>query len=830
MSTHKWIERICAVATVLALVLTVLFMNGELLGIQVVAATLGYENRLFDNSRVHTIDIRMDDVDAFIAAAQSEQYVVCDVVIDGEAIRNVGIRAKGNTSLMNVTTMGSKRYSFKIEFDQYDSTKSYHGLDKLSLNNLIQDSTMMKDYLAYTLMREFDADTPLCSFAYITINGEEWGLYLAVEAVEDSFLRRNYGNQYGELYKPDGLSMGGGGDEPAAPDNADPNQGGDDSSGGGEVADPNATEPAGEGGSPGGESAGGETADPNATEATQPAGSPGGESAGGEAATIPEGEDATAPAEGESAGGESAGGEAADPNATTPAAPEDGEDSSAGEEGTATQPADPAATEPAGDASSGGGETTENPDPNQGGDDGSSGGGFGGMGSSDVKLQYAGDSVSSYSSIFGNAKTDISEQDQTRLIASLKALNEGDVSVVDVENVLRYFVVHNYVVNGDSYTGSIIHNYYLYEEDGVLNMIPWDYNLAFGTFQGNDSDATINDDIDMPLSTTGKDRPMFDWIINDAEYLQAYHELFQEFLDTVDPVAIVEEAYELIKPYVEKDPTKFCSYQDFENGVEAMLSFCKLRSESVRLQLSGSDARVNASGLSISALGVMGGDQATPDGSGSGEGEENTDPNQPAGEDSSAGEEGTQTPDPEATQPADPGVTDPSVPADSEGGEDSSAGEEGTATLPADPNATEPAAPEGSEGGESAGGEPADPNATEPTAPEGSEGGESAGGEPADPNATEPTAPEGSEGGESAGGESAGGETTDPNATEPAAPEGSEGGESTGGEPSGDQSGGFPNMGQNGFGTMQNESEWILLGISLVVLVLGLLIAVLFKR
>ena len=36
--------------------------------------------------------------------------------------------------------------------------------------------------------------------------GEDWGLYLAVEGVEESFLLRNYG----ELYKPDSMEMGGG--------------------------------------------------------------------------------------------------------------------------------------------------------------------------------------------------------------------------------------------------------------------------------------------------------------------------------------------------------------------------------------------------------------------------------------------------------------------------------------------------------------------------------------------------------------------------------------------------------------------------------------------
>ena len=68
----------------------------------------------------------------------------------------------------------------------------------------------MKDYLTYRLMHEFGVDSPLCSYVYITVNGQDWGLYLAVEGVEESFLTRNYGNEYGELYKPDSMSFGGG--------------------------------------------------------------------------------------------------------------------------------------------------------------------------------------------------------------------------------------------------------------------------------------------------------------------------------------------------------------------------------------------------------------------------------------------------------------------------------------------------------------------------------------------------------------------------------------------------------------------------------------------
>lgn len=68
----------------------------------------------------------------------------------------------------------------------------------------------MKDYLTYQMMEDFGVDSPLCSYVYLTVNGEDWGLYLAVEAVEESFLERNHGGGQGELYKPDSMDMGGG--------------------------------------------------------------------------------------------------------------------------------------------------------------------------------------------------------------------------------------------------------------------------------------------------------------------------------------------------------------------------------------------------------------------------------------------------------------------------------------------------------------------------------------------------------------------------------------------------------------------------------------------
>ena len=210
MLRHKNIERVCLMVLAAVFLVTLLFFMLASAGIITEENGLDYEARLFDQSRVHTIDITMKDWDGFLETAANEEYADCLITIDGEVYKNVAIRAKGNTSLSSVQQYGNNRYSFKVEFDHYQSGMTYHGLDKLSLNNLIQDNTYLKDYVAYTLMGKMDVAAPLCSFVKITVNGEPWGLYLAVEGVEDSFLTRNYGKDHGELYKPDSVSFGGG--------------------------------------------------------------------------------------------------------------------------------------------------------------------------------------------------------------------------------------------------------------------------------------------------------------------------------------------------------------------------------------------------------------------------------------------------------------------------------------------------------------------------------------------------------------------------------------------------------------------------------------------
>ena len=98
-----------------AVILTALFMQGESLGIQPVSSSPEYESRLFDDSRVHTIDLQIDDWNTFLEAAPSETYFQCDVVIDGERFPDTGLRAKGNNSRRLVEEYGPD--SFIVQED-----------------------------------------------------------------------------------------------------------------------------------------------------------------------------------------------------------------------------------------------------------------------------------------------------------------------------------------------------------------------------------------------------------------------------------------------------------------------------------------------------------------------------------------------------------------------------------------------------------------------------------------------------------------------------------------------------------------------------------------
>ena len=414
---------------------------------------MDYESTLFDTGYVHEVDVSMseDDWADLLANPVDKTKYEADVTIDGEKVENVSFATKGNSSLVFVATdPDSDRYSFKIGFGKNVEGQTFHGLDTLCLNNSFCDATYMKDHICYGLFRKVGVPAPLTSFAWLTVNGEDRGLYLAVESIDESFLDRVYGGD-GVIYKPESSELG--------------------------------------------------------------------------------------------------------------LSLEDAKD-----------------------------------------------------------IQENG---------LPMAKTEADDADTRDVIESLKVLGEGtDLETgIDVDEVVRFFAAHNFALNLDSYTGGMLHNIVLYENEGRMAMLPWDYNLAFATFipgVGRDvldnPTGIVNQGIDTPLIGASADaRPMWSWIVHDGQYRDKYHkaldDLIAGYFESGDFDSEITDLEEMLIPYVEKDPTAFYTAGEFKDACETLRRFCNLRAESIRLQIDGNLASdsgnqagadmVDASGIDITDMGAF---------------------------------------------------------------------------------------------------------------------------------------------------------------------------------------------------------------------------------
>ena len=134
------------------------------------------------------------------------QYGRGDVEIDGETVKNVGVRFKGNGTFIEGHMGG--RYSFKIDFNEYVKGQEFRGMTKINLNNNITDPSLMREALSYEFFREASIPASRVGYARVklTIPGETEakpiGLYTVVEQKDKRFLRRNYGSAKGLLMKP----------------------------------------------------------------------------------------------------------------------------------------------------------------------------------------------------------------------------------------------------------------------------------------------------------------------------------------------------------------------------------------------------------------------------------------------------------------------------------------------------------------------------------------------------------------------------------------------------------------------------------------------------
>jgi len=252
--------------------------------------------------------------------------------------------------------------------------------------------------------------------------------------------------------------------------------------------------------------------------------------------------------------------------------------------------------------------------------------GMGNRGTTGGDLKYTDDLITSYDAIFENGVGKIGARDQEKVIEALKHLQEGEnlEAYWNVDAILRYMAAHTVVVNLDSYSSNMAQNYYIYEKDGELTILPWDYNLAFGGFSSSSVTEVVNFPIDTPVSgVTMEERPLFDILLSQEAYKAKYHEylnkIVSDYFEQGQWVKKIETLDHLISTYVAKDPTAFCTYEEYKKAIDTLTNLGALRSESILGQLEGNipsttegqetakDKLIQADTLSLEDLGSMGG-------------------------------------------------------------------------------------------------------------------------------------------------------------------------------------------------------------------------------
>lgn len=429
------------------------------------------------------------------------------------------------------------------------------------LNNLMSDATYLKEYFVYDMFAFLDMPASDYAMAEITVNGEPWGIYLALEGVEESFLTRNFGASPGELYKPE--NMGGGG--------------------------------------PGG------MMDKDEDEIREMMGL--GEDE--ELPEMPEMGEMPEPPDGAQMPGQPPMASTDDTQDTSDTQPTDTQNDQTTTDSQPSDPSDSTQTAPADDQ-------TREGFQHDGGR-----GGMGGMWSGGSDLNYIDDDLDSYETIWEGEVTETDDADHQRVVEALKKISEGDLSGVDVNLLCKYMAVQTFVVNLDSLSGNMAHNYYLYEKDGQLALLPWDYNLAFGGFMSGDASSTINFPIDTPVSSVSmEDRQIFAVILNDEDACALYHSYLEQLCTEYVQGGQFELTYTMLRGLLdsrvatkEHDPTAFYTADEYTEAVEMLKTVTERRAESILGQLDGtipsttdgqqadSSTLVDASDLDLSIMG-----------------------------------------------------------------------------------------------------------------------------------------------------------------------------------------------------------------------------------
>jgi spore coat protein H len=129
--------------------------------------------------------------------------------VDGKTFEEVGIRYKGNGTIMDSARTIKK--SLKIDLDRFGGKGKFYDSKTINLHSGVADPSKCRETIAYSLYRQSGVPAPKTALSevYLTVPGkfdkQYIGFYTWVEQVNKNFLQHHFGSDKGLLMKPEGV-------------------------------------------------------------------------------------------------------------------------------------------------------------------------------------------------------------------------------------------------------------------------------------------------------------------------------------------------------------------------------------------------------------------------------------------------------------------------------------------------------------------------------------------------------------------------------------------------------------------------------------------------
>jgi len=172
---------------------------------------------LFDPEIVRTIFVafpQADWIEELTAFYRTDVAVPATVAVDGVTYDNVGVSFRGNTSYMGAPP---HKKPWDLAFDHVDGKQNLRGVRNLDLINCNGDPSFLREVLHGWVSNQF-FPAPRVALVRLVVNGEDHGIYAAVQQFDKEFLQDHYGSKQGDRFKvpPDFSGNGGLGEDPKA--------------------------------------------------------------------------------------------------------------------------------------------------------------------------------------------------------------------------------------------------------------------------------------------------------------------------------------------------------------------------------------------------------------------------------------------------------------------------------------------------------------------------------------------------------------------------------------------------------------------------------------